>query len=355
MSAYTSSSWRLTLPAGDPVSGYVIAAATIALFVLSAVLAPGSVQSSALLSMLPFAAVLAIAAIGQALVVQQGGLDLSLPGAMSLATVLVTKGSEGGLPVTALVALAVLATALVGVVNGALVAGLGITPIVATLGVNAGLVGAVFAISDGFPASAPAALNRFAVSTVAGIPTLAITAAAFAVLAGALARGTVWGRRMMWVGTNRRATHRIGIQTARWTVTAYALAGGCYGFAGILLAGFLQTPSITAGDTYLLPAVAAVVLAGNPLTGGPVKLVDTAIAALFLSQLTQLVLTMGATTSVQLLVQAAVIVVAVAFRPVLTGLRRSLPHRRVTGGRAPAAARAEADTPGTTPRVKEQV
>jgi ribose transport system permease protein len=334
----------------------VISAATAGLFVLSAVIAPGSVQSSALLSMLPFAAILAIAAIGQTLVVQQGGLDLSLPGAMSLAAVLVTKGNETGMPISLLIVSTVLATVAVGAVNGVLVAYLGITPIVATLGVNAGLVGAVFAISDGFPASAPRGLNGFAVATAGGIPVLALTGAVFAVVAGLLARCTVWGRRLMWVGTNSRAAHRVGIETGRWRVAGYALAGTCYGIAGVLLAGFLNTPSITAGDSYLLPAVAAVVLAGNPLTGGPAKLLDTAVASLFLSQLTQLVLTMGATTSVQLLVQAAVIVVAVAARPVFTGLRqRTLRSKQGPATKDPAPSTPTDPTTGTSARIKEKV
>ncbi len=62
--------------------------ATALLFALSPLLAAGSVGETALLSMLPFAAILAIAAVGQTLVVQQGGLDLSVPGTISLAAAL---------------------------------------------------------------------------------------------------------------------------------------------------------------------------------------------------------------------------------------------------------------------------
>ena len=64
-----------------------VTVAVVALFVASAVIAPTSISRGALLGMLPFAAVLAIAAIGQTLVVQQGGIDLSVPGAISLAVI----------------------------------------------------------------------------------------------------------------------------------------------------------------------------------------------------------------------------------------------------------------------------
>src|SRR2546421_2703313 len=74
--------------------------ATAVLFAVSPLLASGSVSSSALLSMFPFAAILAIAGIGQTLVVQQRGLDLSVPGMITLTTIIVTKypnGSDGKL------------------------------------------------------------------------------------------------------------------------------------------------------------------------------------------------------------------------------------------------------------------
>ena len=67
-----------------------VTVALVLLFVASALFAPTSVDHSALLGMLPFAAVLAIAGIGQTLVVQQGGIDLSVPGAISLAVVITT-------------------------------------------------------------------------------------------------------------------------------------------------------------------------------------------------------------------------------------------------------------------------
>src|SRR5436305_14250728 len=69
--------------------------ATGLLFAVSPLIAHGSVSSSALLSTLPFAAILAIAGIGQTLVVQQRGLDLSVPGMITLTTIIVTKYPSG--------------------------------------------------------------------------------------------------------------------------------------------------------------------------------------------------------------------------------------------------------------------
>jgi ribose transport system permease protein len=96
----------------------------------------------------------------------------------------------------------------------------------------------------------------------------------------------------------------------------YVVASICYGAAGVLLAGFLQNSSISAGGDYLLPTVAAVVLGGTSLLGGSGSVVATAIGALFLTQLQQVVLGMGAASSVQLIVQGGVIALAVGLREV---------------------------------------
>lgn len=73
---------------GGSATGIVVA--TVLLFAVSPVIAPGSLGSAPMLSMLPFASVLAVVAIGQTLVVQQRGLDLSVPGMIALAAVLST-------------------------------------------------------------------------------------------------------------------------------------------------------------------------------------------------------------------------------------------------------------------------
>src|SRR5437588_4743994 len=119
-----------------------ICLATAALFLISLIFEPDSVRHSALLGMLPFAAVLAIAAMGQTLVVQQGGIDLSVPGMISLTIVLLTSypnGDSGKLASAIIIAFA--ATLAAGAISRVIVSVIGVTPIVATLGMNAVLYG----------------------------------------------------------------------------------------------------------------------------------------------------------------------------------------------------------------------
>src|SRR5690348_16588196 len=140
-----------------------IALATILVFVLGAIAAPSSISHSAIIGMVPFAAVLAIAGLGQMLVVQHGGIDLSVAGGVSLAVVIVTHEPDGdnarlGAAVVMAIAFAVGA----GLINGLLVSRLRLNSIIATLGVNALCYGAVFAVSGGTPRSTTRLLARIA-------------------------------------------------------------------------------------------------------------------------------------------------------------------------------------------------
>ncbi|MFI5427957.1 ABC transporter permease [Aeromicrobium sp. UC242_57] len=297
----------------------------VVLFAISPLLAPGSLSSSSLDSMLPFAAVLVIASLGQTLVITQGGIDLSVPGAMALAAVFVTKIPEQtGMPLWLAVLLGLGAGLLGGLVIGLVVVRFGIAAFVASLAMNSILIGVVLHVSDGFPGSADASFSDFAVGSFLGVQNLVIIAVLCVLLLGLARSRTVVGRRFMAVGASAPAAHLLGIRSKAHQVGAYAVAGLFYALAGLLLAGYLRTPDILLGNPYQLSTIAAVVLGGSLLTGGVSSAAATAVAALFLTQLNQVVLAAGAATSMQLLVQAIVLALAVVLTrmPIKRLLRR---------------------------------
>jgi ribose transport system permease protein len=125
---------------------------TVVLYGLSALVAPSSVAPGTILGTLPFAAILAIAGLGQMLVIQQAGIDLSVAGAISLAAVIVTVVPDGDNSKLGSAILLALAVALgFGLLNGFLIGYLKLNPIIATLGSNAALYGLVMGISQGIP------------------------------------------------------------------------------------------------------------------------------------------------------------------------------------------------------------
>jgi len=315
--------------------------ATALLFAVSPLLAPGSDNRSALLSTLPFAAILAIAAIGQTFVIQQRGLDLSVPGMITLATIIVTKypsGSESKLP--AALAIVALACVVSGLVSGLAITQLGITPLVATLGVNALLTGVVLQITSGAAtASATPALARFSLAKTGGVPNTVLIAAGAVGILAAVMRTSVLGRQFVSVGSNPVAANAAGIGVRSYQVATYVVASLSYGAAGVLVAGFLGTPGIGAGNDYLLPTIAAVVLGGTSLAGGMGSVAATAVGAVFLIQLEQVVLGVGAPDSIQLVIQGVIIALGMALRQLPTARLHALlgPLRRGELARQPVS------------------
>jgi ribose transport system permease protein len=300
--------------------------ALVALAILSPVLAPGSLSQSALLSMLPFAAVLAIAAAGQTLVVQQAGIDLSVPGAISVSAMLMNTvaRTQEGLPALLGIAVAILVPVLAGVLTGLVVSWFRVTPLVATLAMNGLLLGLVLFISGGQIAPrAPESLTGFALGRSLGIPNLVIVAVVVIALLVLLTTRTVFGRRFIAVGTGLRTSAIAGVPTTRYTALAFALAGACYGLAGVMLATFLGSPAVFVGNDYLLTSIAAVVVGGTVLTGGKGSIVASALGALFLTQVGRVISGMGAPASIQLIVEGAVLLVALALHLSLGRIRRS--------------------------------
>lgn len=294
--------------------------AVAALFAISPLFSIGSVGPTAIISMLPFAALIAVVAVGQTLVIQQGGLDLSIPGAVTLGALIVAKfGNDSALGLVPAVIVAILGTSLFGVLSGAVIAFFGLPPLVVTIASNALMVGAVQAISGGFNAQSDPALSGFALSRFFGIPVLAVIVLAIVIVAQAVLKLTRIGRRFELVGENPRSAEIIGIPTKAYVMSAYWLSTLLAAGAGVLLAGLLRAPTLFAGDAYLLPSIAAVVLGGTALTGGRGSLVGTALGALFLGQLSQLVQTFTQATAVQNIVQALIIGVGIVAQLQLGG------------------------------------
>jgi ribose transport system permease protein len=306
--------------------------ATAGVLAVSLVFAPSSLSRGVLLTMLPFASALAIGSLGQALVVMQGGIDLSVAGGLSLYVVIVTKYPAGDnarlLPA---IGIAFLAAIVAGALNGMLIGRMRLNPIVATLGTNALLFGAVLWYTAGIPTTTTARLARVGGGLWLGIPIPVYFAVVTTAVVTAVVKLTPPGRRFEGVGANLVSAFTAGIRVNRHRAGAYVWAQILYCLAAVLHAGIVNQPTAYEGNNYLLPTVAAVVLGGTSLLGGRGNLVATAIAALFLSQLDQFVLALGLSYASRTLVQAAALAVGVALYTVnWAGLARRFPGRRPT-------------------------
>jgi ribose transport system permease protein len=298
----------------SPSKGLVtIGTATVLLFVVSGLLDSASVSSTALSGMLPVASVLAVAGLGQMLVVQQGGIDLSVAGGISLAVVTVTHvpdGDNGKLVPAILLALGFALVA--GLLNGILVGALGLNAIIATLGMNALLYGVNLHVSGGRPRITTKLLSRIAGDSSFGLPRSVFFALAVLIVVAVLVKITVPGRRFEAIGANPRATRAVGLRVRSYRSLAYVWAQLLYCLAGIMLGGITAQPISYAGDAFLLPSIAVVVLGGTSLLGGRGFPLATVIAAVFLEQLITLVNVLGASAAISPLVQSAALAIGIS-------------------------------------------
>jgi ribose transport system permease protein len=279
--------------------------ATGVLVVVAAIAAPDALGHTSFSFILPTATVLAIAALGQMLVVIQGGIDLSTPGVMAAAGNRVAgigDGSNHRLPVAILAALGV--GVLVGLVNGVLVGVLRLNPLIVTLAV--GLI--VLAWSSKYSRdvvtnrpNVPDGLSTWATAKPLGISNVFWVGAAITIVVALVLRYTVVGRRFR-LSANPKGAWMAGLHVRTYVVLAYTAAGTLYAVAAVLLAGVSFSIDPAFGSAYLLAPIAAVVIAGASLSGGLASATSTWIAAIALTLLTQMLLIMGLSSAMQYVV-----------------------------------------------------
>jgi ribose transport system permease protein len=307
--------------------------ALLLLVVVGSIWAPAALSGVALRAVAPYGAVLGIAALGQMLVIMTGGIDLSVPGTMSLAAVIVVGVGDGSDErIVVAIATAVAAAAIVGLVNGVLIGGLKLNGLIITLAVGLIVVGVVNRYGSKFPVQSPVpkGLSEWTSTRILGVSPVFWIGVGLTLLLIVGLRYTATGRRFQGVGANPVASHVLGVRVTVNQILAYVAAAICYAIAGVALAGLIRTPGVAVGTQYLLGPIAAVVIGGASLTGGLASPLSTFAAALFLTGLNQMLRTMGLPTALQFVVFGAVIIggMLVSGDRIVRGVEHLLRERR---------------------------
>lgn len=285
--------------------------ATFLLIIIVLIIAPSTLSATSFSVILPLFAFLAIASMGQMLVVMTGGIDLSVPSVMTLAAMIIVGfggGSSDKLPSAILTAL--LVAALIGFINGFLVGVLRLNALIVTLAVGQVVRGIAIRYSADVAneANVPPNLSAWATSQIGGVSSIFLVGILVAVILTIILGYTVVGRRFQSVGANPRAAQIAGIPVKLYIVFAYAVAGTFYGVAGILLAGFIGSPTLGLGESYQLAPIAAAVIGGASLTGGLANVAATCAAAFFLTVLDQMLRVLGLSSALQFVAFGVVII-----------------------------------------------
>lgn len=307
--------------------------ALLVLVIVAWIWAPATLGRVAVRAIAPYGAVLAIAALGQMLVIMTGGIDLSVPGTMSLAAVImvgVGDGSNENIPLA--VATAIVVGVVVGLVNGILIGGLKLNALITTLAVGLIVVGVVNRYGSTFPVQSPVppGLSDWTSSRVLAVSPVFWVGAAITIVLILGLRYTAVGRRFQVVGANPVASHVVGVRVNLNQILVYVVAAIFYAIAGVALAGLIRNPGVAVGTQYLLGPIAAVVIGGASLTGGLASPLSTFVAALFLTGLNQMLRTMGLPTSLRFVVFGLVIIggMLVSGDRIIRGVEQVLRERR---------------------------
>jgi ribose transport system permease protein len=239
-----------------------------------------------LLNVLRQNSMLGLVALGMTFVILTGGIDLSVGSMVAVAGVVAAGLSTHGFAIAAAAALC--CTALLGCVNGLVVARSHIPPFIVTLATMIGARGIALActgeqsvhvdrLSTGFRG-----LGRGHLGPVP-VPVLLLAGAFF--LAWLCLAHTAFGRHVYAVGDNPEAARLMGLNTGPVLIAVYTLSGVLSGMAGVVLASRLGAGQPVAGTAWELDAIAAVVVGGTLLTGGQGGAGSTLIGVLLLGVL----------------------------------------------------------------------
>jgi ribose/xylose/arabinose/galactoside ABC-type transport system permease subunit len=285
--------------------------AIVVLLLFNLALTPNFATVANLRLQLVQVAPVAIVAIGMALVIGTEGIDLSVGSTMAISAALLPLYLGYG--VWPAVAVALLAGAAVGVVNGSLVAFARMQPIIATLGTLVACRGLALVLADGrLTEIFDPVLAQLGNEAVLGVPISVLLVLVVTASAAVVVRRAAFGRRLLAVGGNRAAAGLAGLPVRRTLVTVYVVSGVLAAAAGVLSTARqgASDPS-SVGLLIELSAITAVVVGGTPLSGGRVRVLGTLMGALLMQLIIATVIQHDLPDSTARMLQAAIIVAAV--------------------------------------------
>jgi len=284
----------------------------IIIVILFSFLNPNFLSTNNLTNVLRQASINIVLAAGMTLVILTGGIDLSVGSILASTAVisLVTSLSPAlgwlAVPVGLLFGL------LIGVINGSLIAFLGLPPFIVTLGTMTAFRGAAYLLAGGTTViNNDLTFSWIGNNYLGPVPWLSVIALVIIVLTWFLLKRTVTGVRIYAVGGNAQAARLTGIKLWKIMLIVYGISGLLSGLAGVMLSSRLYSANGLLGQGYELDAIAAVILGGTSMTGGMGGIFGTLLGALIIAVLNNGLTIMNISFFWQLVIRGIVIIIAV--------------------------------------------
>ena len=256
----------------------------------------------------------ALISFGMTLTILLGGIDLSVGSILAVASVLTALLMKAGWDAPLATLIGILAGALMGAVNGLVIARGKVAPFIATLGLMTLLRGVALVLSNGSPISG---FTSYFFALQGGgyvahlVPIPVVWMLVMFVLFWFVLTKTVFGRHVYATGGNEDAARLSGVKTDGVQVVVYTISGAMAALAGMILTSRLDSAQPTAGAGYELDAITAVVLGGTSLAGGRGWIFGTLIGALLIGVLNNGLNLMGVSSFYQQVIKGSVILLAV--------------------------------------------
>jgi rhamnose transport system permease protein len=315
-----------------------IVAALALLITVTAILEPRFIETNSLRNLALNAAIFAILAVGQTLVIVTRNVDLSVGSVLGLSAYfagdLLFKHPGMALPLVFLLGMALGAAC--GLLNGVLVTWGQVPALVVTLGTLYAFRGLAFLWTGGSQISAnqlPDAFLNLGSDSIAGVPILVWIALVVVLGVGQWLRDYRPGRELYAIGSNPEGARLAGVRSGRRVLVAFVLAGALAGLGGVLFTARFGTVDATAGVGYELTVIAAAVVGGVAIFGGTGTVYGAALGALLLGTITSSLIVLRVAAFWQQAAIGALLLVAIALDRLLA-LRVEAALRRRSARRA---------------------
>lgn len=258
-----------------------------------------------------------IMAVGMTMVIIVAGIDLSVGSTLAVTSIAAAKVIQAGMdPILAILA-ALAVGLLIGLMNGYLIAYIGLPAFVVTLGTQSALRGIALVATDGWPINLTEQINSSWFRLIGRgelfgkLSMQAVIMLVIVLLGAFLLRKTKFGYHLYAVGGNERAAQLAGINARRIKLMAYTILGVLCAVVGVIYLSYVGAAQPTQGQNYETNVIAAAVIGGCAMSGGEGNMLGTLLGAMTIGVLLNGLTLLGVSANYQKIAIGVVIIISV--------------------------------------------